>query len=71
MHRPKSAKGLRLMRGRPITTEEVERTLVATSKVQPWNLSVWTEYLKVTPPKNSAKKDEKGSADESTEPLVE
>jgi integrase len=45
MHRPKGARGHKLMRGRPITTEEFERMLAAVSKVRPRNPSVWTEYL--------------------------
>ncbi len=44
MHRPKSARGYKLMRGRPITTEEFERLLAAVAKVRPRNPSMWTEY---------------------------
>ena len=41
--RPRRRKGHKLMRGRPITTEEFERMLAAVSKVRPRNPSIWTD----------------------------
>ena len=45
-HMPKRAKGLTLMRGRPITTEEFERMIAAVPKVRPDDAPVWLHYLK-------------------------
>jgi integrase len=45
IHRPKAAKGRKLMRGRPITGEEFDRLLEAVPKVRPHDASVWTHYL--------------------------
>ena len=45
-HMPKRAKGLTLMRGRPITTEEFERMIAAVPKVRPDDARVWVYYLK-------------------------
>lgn len=44
-HMPKRAKGRNLMRGRPITAEEFERMLEATSRVRPKDAGTWTNYL--------------------------
>ena len=43
---PKRAKGLTLMRGRPITTEEFERMLAAVPKIRPHDAAAWVYYLK-------------------------
>jgi integrase len=45
IHRPKSAKGRKLMRGRPITGEEFDRFLAAVAKVRPQDAPVWSHYL--------------------------
>jgi hypothetical protein len=45
-HMPKRAKGLTLMRGRPITTEEFERMLAAVPKLRPNDAATWVHYLK-------------------------
>ena len=45
-HMPKRAKGLTLMRGRPITTEEFERMLAVVPKVRPDDAATWVHYLK-------------------------
>jgi integrase len=45
-HMPKRAKGLTLMRGRPITTEEFERMLAVVAKVRPNDAATWKHYLK-------------------------
>ncbi|MEN6496074.1 MAG: site-specific integrase [Thermoguttaceae bacterium] len=45
MHRPKGAKGHKLMRGRPITAEEFERMLTAVPKIRKRNASLWSHYL--------------------------
>lgn len=45
-HMPKRARGLTLMRGRPITTEEFERMLAAAPKVRPEDAAIWIHYLK-------------------------
>jgi integrase len=45
MHRPKGAKGHRLMRGRPITGEEFDRMLTAVPKVRERDATLWTHYL--------------------------
>ncbi len=45
IHRPKAAKGRKLMRGRPITGEEFDRLLEAVPKVRPHDASVWVNYL--------------------------
>ena len=42
---PKRGKGRRLMRGRPITTEEYERMVVVTPHVRPLDASAWQWYL--------------------------
>jgi site-specific recombinase XerC len=42
---PKQAKGRKLMRGRPITTEEFERMLSVTPKVRPKDAAFWQHYL--------------------------
>lgn len=44
-HMPKRARGLTLMRGRPITTEEFERMLAMVPKVRPNDAAVWRHYL--------------------------
>ena len=43
---PKRAKGLTLMRGRPITTEEFERMVATVPKVRPQDAEIWKHYLK-------------------------
>jgi integrase len=45
MHRPKRVKGRRLMRGRPVTTEEFERMIDAAAKVRPHDAPLWRRYL--------------------------
>jgi integrase len=45
IHMPKRARGHRLMRGRPITTEEFERMLAAVPKVRPHDAGLWRQYL--------------------------
>jgi integrase len=45
-HMPKRARGRTLMRGRPITTEEFERMLVAVPKVRPNDAAIWKHYMK-------------------------
>ncbi len=45
MHRPKGAKGHKLMRGRPITAEEFERMVAAVPKVRTLDAPLWTNYL--------------------------
>jgi integrase len=45
MHRPKGAKGHKLMRGRPITAEEFERMLAAVPKIRKRNAPLWGHYL--------------------------
>ena len=45
MHRPKRVKGRKLMRGRPITTEEFERMLEAVPKVRRSDPEPWQRYL--------------------------
>jgi integrase len=42
---PKRAKGLTLMRGRPITGEEFERMLTAVTSVRPRDAQTWIHYL--------------------------
>ena len=42
---PKRARGRKLMRGRPISTEEFERMLAATSRVRPHDAEAWQRYL--------------------------
>jgi integrase len=44
-HMPKKAKGRKLMRGRPITTEEFERMLAKVPDVRPKDTSAWVNYL--------------------------
>lgn len=43
---PKRARGLSLMRGRPITTEEFERMLDKVPEVRPTDSDVWSRYLR-------------------------
>jgi integrase len=43
---PKRAKGLTLMRGRPITTEEFERMLATVPIVRPHDAAPWEHYLR-------------------------
>lgn len=45
MHRPKGARGHKLMRGRPITAEEFDRMLAAVPKIRKHNTPLWTHYL--------------------------
>ena len=45
MHPPKRAKGKKLMRGRPITTEEFERMIQAVPKVRKHDPTLWERYL--------------------------
>ena len=45
MHSPKRAKGRKLMRGRPITTEEFERMIQAVPKVRQHDFHVWERHL--------------------------
>ncbi len=42
---PKRAKGSKLMKGRPVTTEEFERMLVAVEAVRPQNVERWQRFL--------------------------
>lgn len=42
---PQRAKGQRLMRGRPITTEEFERMIKAIPKVRSYDAQIWERYL--------------------------
>lgn len=42
---PGIGKGRRMMRGRPITTEEFERMLAAVPKVRPLDSAAWVHYL--------------------------
>ncbi len=42
---PKRAKGCKLMKGRPVTTEEYERMLAAVPKVRPDDSAVWVRLL--------------------------
>lgn len=43
---PKRARGMKLMRGRPITAEEFERMLTAVDDVRPRDAAVWKHYLR-------------------------
>jgi integrase len=45
IHMPKRAKGQKVMRGRPITTEEYERMLKVVPKVRSTDAEVWKSYL--------------------------
>ncbi len=42
---PKKAKGQTMMKGRPITTEEFDRIILAVPKVRPDDAPAWTRYL--------------------------
>ena len=42
---PRRSKGKKLMKGRPITTEEFERMLGVIPKVRPEDSDAWTQYL--------------------------
>lgn len=46
MHPPKRAKGRKLMRGRPITTEEFKRMIQAAPKVRKHDPTPWKRYLR-------------------------
>ena len=46
MHRPKRAKGRKLMRGRPVTGEEFDRMLKAVPEVRPHDAPQWERYLR-------------------------
>ncbi len=45
MHKPKRAKGQRLMRGRPITGEEFDRMIRVVPKVRPHDPGTWQHFL--------------------------
>ncbi|HYW81491.1 MAG TPA: site-specific integrase, partial [Thermoguttaceae bacterium] len=45
MHKPKRAKGRKLMRGRPVTGEEFDRMVEAAAEVRPHDTAQWERFL--------------------------